>query len=79
MEPTTLNLLVSFLPLWIMSAPMAIGAAYLAPKMGASRWLWVLLFLIPVVNIIAMYVFGFRWAGSVLDKLNELSDRAKVL
>ena len=64
--------IVGLLPLVIMMIPAAIGAGWVAPKMGARRWLWVVLLLIPLVNIVAIYVFFFRSLGAILDKLNTL-------
>ena len=63
---------MGLLPLVIMMIPAAIGAGWVAPKMGARRWLWVVLLLIPLVNIVAIYVFFFRSLGAILDKLNTL-------
>jgi hypothetical protein len=77
MQPSGADLLTSFLPLFVIMIPMAIGAAYLAPKMGASRPLWVILFLIPFVNFVAVYVFWFRVAGAILDRLNMMNEKVK--
>jgi hypothetical protein len=73
MQPNTADLIASFLPLWLLTVPLVIGAIYLAPKMGGSRTLWVILFLIPVVNLFAMYALFFRVAGAMLDRLNEIN------
>mgnify|MGYP003676790418 CR=1 FL=1 len=63
----------AFLPLTLVMIPMAIAAGWLAPKIGDRRWVWIVLFLIPVVNYIAMMVLGFRVAGAILDRLNALT------
>lgn len=77
MQPTGVELIMSFLPLFLLTLPVAIGAVYLAPKMGANRWLWLILLLIPIVNFFVMYVFLFRVMGAVLDRLNAIQDRMK--
>ena len=78
MQPMTgADAIVSFIPLFLLTLPFAIGALYLAPKMGANRWIWFILLLIPVVNLFAMYVFLFRAMGAVLDRLNAIQERVK--
>ena len=78
MQPTIMDIIVSFIPFMILtSLPLMIGAAYLAPKMGRNPWLWAILFFIPIVNIVVMYVFGFMVAGAVLDRLNAIGDRMR--
>lgn len=79
MEPQTPgNIVVTILPMYIVFAiPFAIGAAYLAPKMGRNPWLWGILMLIPIFNIIPMWIFTFMVAGAILDRLNAISDRTR--
>ena len=60
-------------PIILISIPIAIGAYWISPKMGARRWLWVLLLLIPVLNIFCIPVFYIRIAGAILDRLNPPS------
>ncbi|HWA50070.1 MAG TPA: hypothetical protein VG742_17495 [Dongiaceae bacterium] len=57
--------------------PFAIGVTYLAPKMGRNPWLWGILMLIPIFNVIPTWIFAFLVAGAILDRLNALNDRAK--
>jgi hypothetical protein len=72
------ELMMSLAPMYILFAiPFAIGVAYLAPKMGRNPWLWGILTLIPFVNAFAMWIFAFMIAGTILDRLNALGDRAK--
>ena len=70
--------IVGLLPLVIIMIPAAIGAGWVAPKMGARRWLWVVLLLIPLVNLVAVYVFFFRSLGAILDRLNALLERKEL-
>ncbi len=77
MEPTGAQLIAQYVPLFLLTLPIAIGAAYIAPKMGANRWLWLILLLIPIVNMFAMSVFLIRVMGAVLDRLNAIDDRMK--
>ena len=68
--------IMTFVPLILLTIPAAVGAWWLAPKCGARRWLWVMLFLIPFVNVVAFYLFAFRVAGAILDKLNALTPKS---
>jgi hypothetical protein len=72
------DMLMSMAPLLLLtSLPFAIGAFYLAPKMGRSPWLWAILLIIPVLNFVTGYIFFFMVAGAVLDRLNAISDRTR--
>jgi len=64
---------MTLVPLMIISIPLAYGGWWIAPKLGASRVLWMVLFLIPVVNWFATTVLCFKVAGAILDKLNALT------
>jgi hypothetical protein len=77
MQPTASQLIVQLAPLFLLTLPIAIGAAYIAPKMGANRWLWLVLLLTPIVNMFAMSVFFIRVMGAVLDRLNASDERMK--
>ena len=78
MQPTAGEIIASFVPLLLLtSLPFAIGAFYLAPKMGRNRWIWGILFLLPTLNFVVIYIFLFLVAGAVLDRLNAIGDRMK--
>ena len=64
---------VAFIPIIIFGILYAIAAYWLSPKIGARRWLWTVLMLIPVVNMISMMVFFVLILGNVLDKINAMS------
>ena len=77
-QPTIGSLIVQLVPLMLLtSLPLTIGAYYLAPKMGRNPWLWAILMLVPLVNIIPAYIFFFLAIGAVLDRLNLITDRLK--
>ena len=76
MQPTGVDLIVSFVPFLILtSLPFAIGAFYLAPKMGRNPWLWAIVLFIPIVNLVVIYIFFFLVLGAMLDRLNVMTDR----
>ena len=77
MQTTGADALISLVPLILLTLPLAIGAAYLAPKIGRSPWLWAILLLIPIVNFITMYIFFFLVAGAMLDRLNAIDNRVR--
>lgn len=68
---------IELVPLFFLTLPFAFGAFYLAPKIGANRWLWLVLCLIPIVNVYAICAFLFRTWGRMLDRLNALDDRSR--
>lgn len=78
-DPYLLELFLGLLPLYLMFLPLALGTGYLAPKMGANTVLWIIIFLIPIVNVFAIYIFGYRIFGAILDKLNALSGERRKL
>jgi hypothetical protein len=80
MQPTSgADFLIQLAPLIILMIPIAIGAFYLAPKVGANRWLWAILLLIPIVNFFTFWTFVFLVAGRILDRLNAITNRMQNL
>ena len=78
MQPTGVDLIVSFVPFLILtSLPFAIGAFYLAPKIGRNPWLWAIVLFIPIVNLVVIYIFFFLVLGAMLDRLNAILDRTR--
>lgn len=71
------DFLVSLVPMYIATLPFAFGAFYLSPKIGANRWLWLALCLIPAFNIYTICAFLFRAWGGMLDRLNAINDRTR--
>jgi hypothetical protein len=64
---------MALLPLTLLGIPVAIAAYWISPKMGARRWLWTLLLLIPVLNFFFISAFFIRIAGAILDRLNSIN------
>jgi len=57
MDNTSASLLMSFLPLLLMSLLMAIAANLLAREKGRNITKWTILALIPVVNFACIWFF----------------------
>lgn len=66
---------VAFFPIilwWILVAiPFAIGAYFIAERMGRNKALWVILTLIPVVNFFFYIYAMFAVLLYILDRLNQ--------
>jgi hypothetical protein len=77
MQTSGADLVISLVPIILLMLPLAIGGIYLAPKMGRNPWLWGILLLIPIVNVVTIYIFFFLVMGAVLDRLNAIGDRMK--
>ncbi|WOH49294.1 hypothetical protein [Bradyrhizobium sp. sBnM-33] len=72
------SMLISLLPFLIMSIPVAICAAALAPSLGKSRALWAILCLIPLINLFFLYYVFYCVSARVLDRLDEIAKRVGV-
>ncbi len=70
---------MTFLPLILMSIPFAIGAYFVAGRMGRSRALWVILTLIPFVNILFYFYAMFAILLYILDRLNGVAPPPQVV
>lgn len=71
----TAGMITSLIPLLTLSIPLAVGNYFLAPQLGKSRALWVILSLIPVFNF---FFYGYVWyivAFHILDCLSRISTR----
>jgi hypothetical protein len=76
MEPNDLDGFMSiatFMPLVILSIPFAIGNWYLAKSMNRSEPAWVILSLIPILNIFFFYYIGYVVVLYIIRRLNALS------
>lgn len=78
-DSSAVEIIGNFLPFYLVTATFAFGAFYLAPKIGANRWLWLPVCLIPLFNIFAICAFLFRAWGGMLDRLNEIDARTRNL
>ena len=75
MESSDTGMITSLIPLLTLSIPLAVGNYFLAPRLGRSRALWVILSLIPVFNL---FFYGYVWyvvAFRILDYLSRISAR----
>ena len=52
---------------------VAIGACFVARRVGRKPWLWVVLSLVPLVNIFFYIYAAFTVILYVLDRLNDLT------
>jgi hypothetical protein len=69
------SILISLLPFFIMSIPLAICAAALAPRLGKSKALWAILCLIPLINLFFLYYVFYCVSARVLDRLDAIAKR----
>jgi hypothetical protein len=63
------------LPLLLLSIPLAIGNYFLAGRLGRNRLTWVVLSLIPFVNIFFLYYVGYAVIFRLLDTLAAVAAR----
>lgn len=76
MEPNDINgsgLIAAFMPFVVLGIPFAIGNWYLAKSMDRSGPLWVIMSLIPFVNIFFIYYVFYVVVLYVIHRLNALS------
>jgi hypothetical protein len=59
----------------ILGVLLAIGNAGIAGRLGKSKALWVVLSIVPGVNIIFMYYVFYQIVYGVLDRLPPLAPR----
>ena len=62
----------------VVSIPFAIGAWFVAGRMGRSRALWVILTLVPFVNFF-FYIYAiFAVLLYILDRLNQVAPPSRA-
>jgi len=69
---------LQFLPIIIITSPLALGNAYLAKKMKKSIPLWLVLSLIPGFNYFFAVYAAYTTAFYLLDRVNKLSNNAGI-
>ena len=74
MEPGGFGEIAGFIPLFIFGIPFAIGNYFLAKSMDRSIALWVILSLVPVVNIFFFYFVAYVVILFLIRRLNEISN-----
>lgn len=75
MDNTSASLLISFLPLILMSLLMAIAANLLAREKGRNITKWTILALIPIVNFACIWFFIGAANLHTERKLDEILKR----
>lgn len=75
MDNTSASLLISFLPLILMSLLMAIAANVLAREKGRNITKWTILALIPVINFACIWFFIGAANLHTERKLDEILKR----
>ena len=61
------------IPLFLIGIFIVAPIAYwLSPKMGARRWLWLVLALIPGINLFVLPLLTLRALGAILDRMEDL-------
>lgn len=75
MDNTSASILISFLPLILMSLVMAIAANLLAREKGRSVTKWTILALIPIVNFGCIWFFIGATNLNTERKLDEILKR----
>jgi len=66
------GLLVSLLPMFILSIPLAIANYFLAFRLGKNGLLWAILTMIPLINFFAFWYLIYSAAFSALDRVAAL-------
>jgi len=74
-----MQLLALTLPLVIVSLPLAIGNFFLARRIDhAVPVQWLILTLIPIVNLIFLYYVAYKVVFAILDRLKALQANKPV-
>jgi hypothetical protein len=73
-----LDVLQQFLPLMIVSIPLAIGNGLIAKRRKESIPFWVIMSLIPGINYLFMLYVAYSTALYLLDRVNKLADSSGI-
>ena len=63
----------------VLAVALAIGNGFIARALGKSVVLWVILSLIPVVNVFFYYYIGYAVVLGILHRLNAITARSGVV
>jgi hypothetical protein len=66
--------LIQLFPFIIIGIAGAFGSYFIAKRLGRHKYVWVILTLIPVVNIFFFFYVQIVVVCAVLDKLKALQD-----
>jgi hypothetical protein len=70
---------IGAVPVIIILLLLAFMMSKLAPRVGSSGVTWFILTIIPVVNFFFLYYAAYRILSHILDRLNEISSRARAI
>ena len=71
MNETTAISLAGLLPFMLIGIPFAIGNYFLAKRIGTNEIIWVILSILPIINLIFMYYVVYKTVYAILDRLNS--------
>ena len=67
--------IVQLIPLFLTGMFVAPIAYWLSPKIGARRWLWLVLALVPFINFFVLPLLVLRALGAILDRMEDIRGR----
>ena len=70
MNEATAISLAGLLPFMLIGIPFAIGNYFLAKRIGTNEIIWVILSILPIINLIFMYYVVYKTVYAILDRLN---------
>jgi len=70
MNEATAISLAGLLPFMLIGIPFAIGNYFLAKRVGTNEIIWVILSILPIINLIFMYYVVYKTVYAILDRLN---------
>ena len=74
METDTISRLAQFLPMMLIGIFFSIGSYHLAKRLNKNQVLWVILTIIPIINVFFYFYVTFCVVYAVLDKLKAIQD-----
>lgn len=72
MNQATEDAIIQFIPLMTLSLIWAWPIFLIAKKQGRNPWLWAILVIIPLVNVVTFSVFWVLTIMTILDRLNAM-------
>ena len=73
MEATTIGSITQFAPLFLLTVIFSFIPYKLAPRVVANKFIWLILAVLPLINIFFLYYVAYRVAAHVLDRVNFLT------
>lgn len=66
--------MVQLIPVFVIGLVFCFIPYKLAPKVGANRLVWVILSIVPILNILFIYYVGYRVVAHLLDRVNSIAE-----